>query len=125
MIKPDLQPPLTLAYLGDAVYTLLVREHLVKTTTMTPNKLHKKTVSFLCAAAQAQALDIISCELDETEQNIVRRGRNAKPGTIPKSAEPAEYMKATAFEALIGYLYLDGRDERIAQLFALVLAGKE
>ncbi|HHT27863.1 MAG TPA: Mini-ribonuclease 3 [Firmicutes bacterium] len=108
-------PPTTLAYLGDAVLELYVRERLVCGKGARAGVLHKKAVSKVKAAAQAEALHRILDNLTTEEHDIVRRGRNAKTGGR-RAADAADYHYSTAFEALLGYLYLTGRQERLVQL---------
>lgn len=109
--------PLALAFVGDGVYELLVRAKEVETTRLTPNKLHGLAVRFVSAKGQFAALAFIEPLLTEEEANIVRRGHNASKATVAKNATPEEYRGSTALEALFGYLYLTGRNERIIELF--------
>jgi len=108
--------PLTLAYVGDTVYDLYIRTELVLETKATPNGLHKMASARVCAAAQAEAARRILPLLTEEELCIYKRGRNSHPGTQPKHAKLADYLAATGLEALIGYLYLTGQDERLHRL---------
>ncbi len=110
-------PALVLAYLGDAVYELYVRRHLVSCGFMKVDALHKQAVRFVNAATQAQVLHALAGGLAEDEAAVVRRGRNAKSGSAPKNISVTDYRHGTAFEALIGYLYLAGREERIGEIF--------
>ncbi|MBE5819212.1 MAG: Mini-ribonuclease 3 [Clostridiales bacterium] len=112
----NLMSPLTWAYIGDSVYELFIREHLVNTTNLKPNKLHKQAISYVKAKAQSEILNRIHDELTEKEQEIVRRTRNTQNHHLPKNAELADYMYATAFEGLIGYLYLAGEKERLDEI---------
>lgn len=112
--------PLTLAFLGDGVYELFVREMLVKKGSMPAGKLHAKAVELVKAAAQAKAYDELFDSLSEEEQNIIKRGRNANSTKCPKNANPAEYRKATGIETLFGYLYLKGENERMYELFGKI-----
>ena len=112
--------PLTLAFLGDAVYEQLVRERLVLTANMSANKLHTATVYRVRAAYQSKALEIISPKLTEDESIIIKRGRNATGNTVPKSSNPIEYRRATALETLFGYLFLTEQTDRIAELFDII-----
>ncbi|MDR0944163.1 MAG: ribonuclease III [Ruminococcus sp.] len=114
--------PLSLAFLGDGVYELLVREMIVSEANRPVGELHKMAVTYVKASFQAAAADKISESLTETEADIYRRGRNANGVHIPKSASPAEYRKATGFEAVFGYLYLKGDRERIEELFKLIIS---
>ena len=108
--------PLTLAYIGDGVYELIVRTVVVEQANRPTNELHKLTTTYVKAQAQAQMLLALKDELTETEADVVRRGRNAKPYTMAKNATRSDYHKATGFEALMGYLYLTGQTERMLQL---------
>lgn len=111
--------PLQLAYIGDCVYELLVRGHLLKTLSK-PKALHRASASQVNAGAQAQALRALEKHLNEDEKDYVRRGRNAQPRhALPKSATSADYAAATGLETLYGYLYVTGQEERLAQLFRL------
>ena len=109
--------PLTLAFLGDAVYERLVREKLVKTANMSVNKLHKEAVEKVRAGYQSKAVDVILPLLTEAETDIMKRGRNATSNTVPKSSNPIEYRRATSLETLFGYLDLLGDNARINELF--------
>lgn len=111
-----LMPPLVWAYIGDCVYELYIRMQLVNDTKQKPHKLHLETIKYVKAKAQAETLASIYDELDEEEKDIVRRGRNAENHHLPKNAEATDYMYATAFEALIGYLYLSKQDERLKEI---------
>ena len=108
--------PLTLAYIGDAVYDLVIRTMLVKRANMQTAKLHRDASSYVNAQAQAALLHVIDPELSEEERSVCRRGCNAHPGHQAKNATREEYMEATGLEALIGYLYLEGRYERLTGL---------
>ncbi len=108
--------PLALAFVGDCVYELYIRNYLISDTYRDVNELHRKSVFFVKAKAQAYILHELDKELSEEERNVARRGRNAHPHTVPKNAEVAEYRMATAFEALIGYLYLSEERERLAEI---------
>ena len=111
--------PLTWAYVGDAVYELFIREHLINTTNLKPHKLHIETIKYVKASAQASILKRIEPQLTEEEKDIVRRGRNTETHSAPKNANPADYMYSTAFEALIGYLYLTEQKERLSIILNL------
>ena len=113
-----LYSPLTLAYLGDAVYEMVIRTICVKRTNMQTQKLHRKVTGYVSAKAQAKMMDALIGELTEEEESIYRRGRNSKPYTKAKNASMEEYLKATGFEALCGYLYLMGRLERLVTLIS-------
>lgn len=109
--------PLNLAYVGDAVYELLAREQLVAGGSRPMSKLHTESVDIVCAAAQARAYDRLEEIATEEELDILRRGKNAHPGRVPKNSTILEYRKATAVETLFGYLYLLEKNERIRILF--------
>ena len=106
-----------LAHLGDAVYELLVRTWLCAHGKATGKGLHRATIGLVCAPAQAQRAERILPRLTEEELAVFRRGRNAQVHSIPQHASRGQYAEATALEALFGYLYLQGRQERINQLF--------
>ena len=111
--------PLVLAYIGDTVYEIYIRTMIVSTGNDSVNRLHYKSIKYVSAKAQARILSGISEALSDEEQNIVRRGRNAKSGTIPKNADIIEYKHATGFETLIGYLYLKKRYDRLNELLKI------
>ena len=113
--------PLVWAYIGDSVYELFIRTNLVNNSNEKVHKLHVNAVKFVKAAGQAKILKAIEKELTEEEQNIVRRTRNTQNHHIAKNATPAEYSYATAFEGLIGYLYLNKRDERLKYILSRAL----
>jgi len=106
-----------LAYIGDAVYELLVRSHLIEKHDMNVNDLHKNAIRFVKAEAQAVAFRYIENDLTEEELRFVKRGRNAKSVTVPKNAKLADYKYATGLEALFGYLYMSNQSTRIEELF--------
>jgi len=108
--------PLTWAYVGDCVYDLYIRTNLINKTNLKPHKLHIETIKYVKAKSQAELLQKIYDELTEEEKDIVRRGRNAESHHLPKNANVQEYMYATAFEALIGYLYLTKKFERLKEI---------
>ena len=113
--------PLTWAYVGDSVFELLVRTHLTNTTKLKPHMLHIEAIKYVKADAQVKLLHKIEKELNDDEKNIVRRGRNAENHHVPKNATVEEYSYATAFEALIGYLYLNNNKERLDNIMKIVL----
>lgn len=98
--------PLTLAYIGDGVYELIIRTILVKKGNCPVNRLHKKASSLVKAAAQSNIMEVIEEKLTPEELSVYRRGRNAHSPTMAKNATMADYRRATGFEALMGYLYL-------------------
>ena len=115
--KPSQFSSLALAYIGDGVYELFVRTKVIEEhENMPANKLHKKTVQYVKAHAQADSIDAMLPHLTEDETAVYKRGRNAKSNTTPKNADMADYRKATGFEALIGFLYLSGENERLHEL---------
>lgn len=119
--KVNTMSPLTWAYIGDAVYELYIRNHLVETTNLKPNKLHKASINFVKAKSQAQILNELNEYLTEEEKEIVRRSRNTQNHHLPKNADPTDYMYSTAFEGLIGYLYLSKQQERLNEILKKVL----
>ncbi|MGN0666705.1 MAG: Mini-ribonuclease 3 [Huintestinicola sp.] len=114
--------PLTLAFLGDAVYGQLVREFLVLEANRPLGKLHKASVERVRACYQANAADSIAPMLTEDEAAVMKRGRNAtgNSGNVPKNSNPIEYHKATGLEALFGYLHLCGAEDRLRELFQVI-----
>ena len=108
--------PLTWAYIGDAVYELYIRENLVNQTRLKPHKLHLESIKYVRASAQANILKNLEEELTEREKEIVKRARNTKNHHLPKNAEVEEYMYSTAFEGLIGYLYMTKQEERLKEI---------
>ena len=106
-----------LAHIGDGVYELLVRTYLCAHGKATGKGLHRATVQLVCAPEQARRAQRILPLLTEEEQEVYRRGRNAHVHSIPQHASRTEYQQATALEALLGWLYLGGRRERINELF--------
>lgn len=108
--------PLTLAYIGDAIYDLVIRTIVVERGNRSANNLHKKTIGYVNARVQARMADALEEELTEEEASVCRRGRNAKSYTAAKNASIIEYRKATGLEALCGYLYLQGQQERMLEL---------
>ena len=112
---------LGLAHLGDGVYELMVRSWLVLHGKAKANDLHKATVQYVAAPAQAERFAYIQPILTPEEQDVFRRGRNTSPHSIPKAASRAQYQTATGLEALFGWLYLQGRTERLNELFAAMM----
>ena len=121
MQEVKLLPPLTWAYVGDCVYELYIRTKLVNETHMKPHALHIESIKYVKAGAQSEILKRIYDDLTEEEKDVVRRGRNAENHHLPKNANMKEYMYATAFEALIGYLYLSKQDERLREILSMCL----
>lgn len=112
--------PLTWAYVGDCVYELYIRTKLVNQTNLKPHKLHIETIKYVKAKAQAKRLEEIYEILTQEEKEIVRRGRNAQSHHLPKNANVQEYHYATAFEALIGFLYLTKKFKRVKEILGFV-----
>ena len=113
--------PLTWAYVGDSVYELYIRTNLVNNTKLKPHKLHIESIKYVKAKAQADILKRIEDSLTEAEKDIVRRARNAENHHLPKNADPADYMYSTAFEGLIGFLYLTKQDERLKEILKMCM----
>lgn len=116
-VPPEQMSPLVLAYIGDVVYELYVRTYLLGDGRVKVNLLHNGAVGFVKAKTQARILHTLKGKLTEVEEGIVRRGRNAKSLHIPKNADFMDYKYATAFECLLGYLYLMQEHERIQEIF--------
>ena len=108
--------PLTLAYIGDAVYDLVIRTVVVERANRPADKLHHITVGYVSAGAQAKIVEALMDSFTEEEQSVYRRGRNSKPHTMAKNASAGDYLKATGFEAVLGYLYLSDRMDRVLEL---------
>lgn len=108
--------PLTLAYIGDGIYELVIRSVVVERANRSANDLHKKTVKYVKAPAQSAMIQALEQELTEEEEAVYKRGRNAKSYTTAKNASMGDYRRATGFEALMGYLYLTGQTERLLYL---------
>lgn len=120
-LNPKQLSPLNLAFIGDCVYEMLVRESLVAEANRPVNDLHRESVKYVSAKAQTEAYEKIKSLLTDEEEAVFKRGRNAKVGHSPKSATPGEYHTATGVEALFGYLYLTGQAERIKELFSSIM----
>ena len=108
--------PLVLAYIGDAVYEILVRTRVVSHGSMQVNKMHKKSASLVKAETQANLAKLLMDDLTPEESAVYRRGRNARSATMAKHATMIDYRMATGFEALMGYLYLMGHYDRVLKL---------
>lgn len=113
--------PLTLAFIGDGVYDLLVREYLVTQANRPVGELNRLKVSMVCCKAQAETAKALMPILTEEELSVYKRGRNATTSCTPKNSTKAEYHSATGLEALFGYIYLKGDVNRIKELFSVVL----
>ena len=116
---------LGLAHLGDGVYELMVRSWLVLHGKATNKGLHRAAVTYVSAPAQAQRAQKILPVLTQEEQDVFRRGRNTSPHSVPQNASRADYQAATGLEALFGWLWLQGRTERLNQLFAVIMEEEE
>ncbi|MCD7836737.1 MAG: ribonuclease III [Lachnospiraceae bacterium] len=108
--------PLTLAYIGDGIYDLVIRSVVVERANRPNGELHKRTIGYVKAQTQSKIIQALSDILTEEERDIYKRGRNAKPHTIAKNAAAGDYRRATGFEALMGFLYLTGQDLRMLEL---------
>ena len=113
--------PLALAYIGDGVYELFIRTYVLSRGNMPVNKMHKASRELVRATAQAKLYHLIENMLTEEELQVLKRGRNAKSISAPKNADITEYRHATGVEALIGYLYLEGRIDRINEIIEIGL----
>lgn len=113
--------PLVLAYIGDAVYELMIRTKIVNDGNMQVNKLHRKSSSLVKAKTQADLIKMLKPYLTEEETAVFKRGRNAKSATVAKNADMTDYRMATGFEALIGWLFLSERFERMTELTVIGL----
>ena len=117
--------PLTLAYIGDGIYDLVIRSMIVAQGNTKASQLHQHTSHLVKAHSQSAMMEYLLPELSEEEEAVYKRGRNAKSPTMAKNASMSDYRRATGFEALMGYLYLSDRFERILELTVLGLDGLE
>ncbi len=115
---------LGLAHLGDAVFEVMVRSWLCLHGKASARGLHKATVRYVAAPAQARAAEKVLPLLSEEEHDVVRRGRNTSPHSVPQNASRAEYQAATGLEALFGWLYLQGKTDRLNELFSVMMEGE-
>ncbi len=122
---PRMVSPLVLAYIGDTVYDVFVRTLVIQKSDLGVRGLHGLSAGRVCAAAQAAAYRRVADMLTQEESDIYKRGRNAHMGTVPKHASITDYRTATGLEALVGYLYLAGRDERLQALMRAALMETE
>ena len=118
-MRPEEYSPLNLAYLGDAVFELMVRESLVFNSTENVRNLFRKSKTYVSAPAQSQSYFKIFDLLTPDEQQIAKRGRNCKPASRAKNASVMEYQHATGLETLFGYLYVSGKTDRLKEIFDL------
>ena len=114
---------LALAYMGDAVYEQSIREHLLRSGRVKPNILHRQSTTFVSAKAQAMVLKRLTEEgfLTEAELAVMRRGRNAKSGSVPKNTDVQTYNFSTAFEAVLGWLYLEEEQARVDEIISYAI----
>ena len=124
-INPNTLSPITLAFVGDAVYSLIVREELALTSDKKANELHKICAGRVSAVNQCEAIKRIMDELSEEEKEVFKRGRNAATSHTPKNASSRDYHYATGFESLFGYLYLSRKYDRIKELYSLICQKSE
>lgn len=110
----NMMSPLTWAYVGDSVYELYIRTYLSNTTNFNPHKMHINSIKYVSAEAQANILR--SLDLTDEEKEIVKRGRNVQNHHLPKHATAEQYMYSTAFESLIGYLFLNNKTDRLKKI---------
>ena len=122
---PDTYSSLVLAYLGDAVFEVVIRSMIVAGGNEQVNHFHKKCSSLVNASTQARMIEYLMEDLTEEEEKVFRRGRNAKSYTSAKNASVRDYRMATGFEALMGYLFMEGRTERIFELIKKALQEEE
>ena len=121
LLDVNMLSPLVWAYIGDSVYEMFIRVNLVNNSNAKPHKLHIESIKYVKAKAQADILKRIQDKLTEKELEIVKRGRNAQNHHVAKNANVADYSQSTAFEALIGYLYLTKQDERLKEILNMSL----
>ena len=117
--RPKLLSPEVMAYVGDGVYELFIRNLVLERKLGKGQALHDQTVKYVNASAQAKILEEIRPELSKEEESIVRRGRNCQKN-IPSNADPSEYCYSTVFEALLGFLYLKKKEERLTELCKII-----
>ena len=117
----DAYSPLSLAFVGDGVYDLLVRDYLIRQANRPVGELNKMKVSLVKCESQARFASLLMPHLSENEQAVYKRGRNAAPKSIAKNGTVAEYHSATGLECLFGYLYLSGEKGRIDELFDMII----
>ena len=118
-MSPTLIPTLALAYLGDSVIELLVRDHLVSIGICHPKELNKASRDFVTLESQSNAVENILPLLSDDEMAMFKRGRNSKPNSVPKHGDRIQYLRATGLEVLFGYLYKCGRSDRLNELFQI------
>lgn len=121
IIKPQEINALALAYLGDAIYEVYIREHVLLKGNYKQNILHKRTIAYVSAKSQAKIIKRMQLYLTEDELDIVKRGRNMKSNTSPKNTIIIDYRNSTGFETLIGYLYLQGKISRLEEIIQMAI----
>ncbi len=119
------QSPLSLAFVGDGVYSLLIREHLVRNKRYPVNTLHKQAVKYVSAKGQFAAINLIMDILTEEEIAVFKRGKNSSKASVAKNASAQEYRASTGFECLIGYLKLSENEDRIKELVEYIIQNLE
>lgn len=119
-VNPEQMSPLVLAYVGDAVFELYIRQYLVNKGLSKAKDLHRQAVNYVKATTQAKIIHELEKELSESEQKVVKRGRNAKSGQTPKNTDVVNYRYSTGFESLLGYLYLSQQQQRLEELLVKV-----
>lgn len=122
--QPQQLHPIVLAYIGDAIFEIAIRQYLISRPNHRPNHLHREAIGCVSAKAQARALTLLTPHLTNEESAVVRQGRNAK-SSVPKSANVSEYRQATALESLFGYLYLSGNYERLQKFANMIVQAHE
>ncbi|MFC4778079.1 Mini-ribonuclease 3 [Paenibacillus sp. GCM10023252] len=120
---PQQLNPVVLAYVGDAVFELLIRQYLVSLPNHKSHHMHREATQYVSAKAQRRIVSLWEPLLSEEEADMLRRGRNAKSGAPPKNADPGDYRYATGLECMIGYLYYEGRIERLHELIEIAVSG--
>lgn len=114
--RPRLLSPETMAYIGDSIYEIFIRSYLIEQGLREGNSLHQQAIEYVNAEAQAELLQKLNDYLTDEEKVIVRRGRNSNSGSLPKNTDVVNYRYSTAFEALLGYLYLEGNEVRLEEI---------
>ncbi len=119
--NPNAISPLTLAFVGDGVYDLLVREYLVQMANRPVKELNNMKVALVCCKAQAEKVRVLMEHFTQQELAVYKRGRNAKVNSSPKNSSLADYHSATGLEAVFGYLYINNQLDRVKELFAIII----
>lgn len=119
--QPEHMHPLVLAYIGDTIYDLYIRQYVISHNNHRSDHLHRLATRYVSAKAQAGSLRAIHDRLTEEEREVVKRGRNAKSGSVPKNTDVIEYRQSTAFECLLGYLYYCQRHDRLKQIMDMTV----